>query len=91
MTVVQIELRAKEFLSLWNLLLPRHRTEQLEQFALWASTYSDTAIKRGIQRAAHKLRTEPNRTLDELFRYANGVICNVENNRERQPDVQTHI
>ena len=79
MTVQQQMTTAEQFTELWKALLPDCAMPTRQQFLIWAGTYSDDLVSRGINRAAAKVRkmrdTSPMST-DDAIRYATSVMKN---------------
>ena len=70
---------AKQYQQLWITLLPQHEAPEMSQFVMWAGTYPDALITRGIARAASKAQklapTAP-MTAEDAAKYASSVMRN---------------
>lgn len=80
MTIQQQFTAADQFVELWKALMPELEPPDLQQFLLWAGTYSDELVSRGINRAGAKARkmrgtTTPLSAYDAT-RYAASVMKN---------------
>lgn len=80
MTVVQQMTAADQFAELWKQLMPDYEVPPRQQFLVWAGTYSDELVSRGITRAAGKSRkmrdTATPMSADDCVRYAASVMRN---------------
>ena len=72
--------KAEQFEQLWQMLMPDIAAPDRQQFLLWAGTYSDDQVSRGINRAGIKVRklrgTPGAMTANEAARYATSVMRN---------------
>jgi hypothetical protein len=80
MTVQHQFIVAEQFVELWKAVMPQLEPPDLQQFLLWAGTYTDELVSRGINRAgakARKLRdTTTPMTAFDATRYAASVMKN---------------
>ena len=81
MTAVQQQMTsADQFGGFWKLLMPDSAVPGRQQFLIWAGTYSEELVTRGINRAAAKFRkmkcTETPMSLEDAVRYASSVMKN---------------
>ena len=80
MTAQQQLTAAQQYIQLWKALLPESAVPEHQQFLLWAGTYPDALVSRGITRAAAKTRrmrySETPLNLEAAVRYATSVMKN---------------
>lgn len=80
MTVQHQFIVAEQFVELWRAVMPHLEPPELQQFLLWAGTYSDELVSRGINRAGAKARkllgTTTPMTAFDATRYAASVMRN---------------
>jgi len=81
--------KAEEYLKLWNTLFPGRQSEDFRQFALWATSYSESSINIGFRRAVSKFTRNPNMDIASLLRYAGGVMHNTERPKDYDYDCAT--
>jgi hypothetical protein len=71
---------ASSFAELWKALLPQYKVPAAQQFLLWAGTYPEELVSRGISRAAAKSQRmqESGKSMaaEEAIRYAASVMKN---------------
>jgi hypothetical protein len=80
MTVQQQITSAVQFAEFWKLLMPEVAMPERQQFLMWAGTYNEELVSRGITRAAAKFRkmkgTDTPMSADDAIRYASSVMKN---------------
>lgn len=78
MTISEQKTAAEAARELWVMVLPDVEPPEPYRFFTWASNFSQSAITRGITRAAAKYRklkhSSTPMTAEEVGRYASGVM-----------------
>lgn len=79
MTIAEQLSAAEQYRTLWKALMPDIATPSHDQFLLWAGSYTEELVSRGVNRAARKGRklrdTKPMTTLEAVM-YASSVMKN---------------
>src|ERR1700684_960112 len=79
-TIDEQMVAAEKYEELWDAMMPDADSPEEDQFLLWAGSYSEELVSRGINRVARKYRkmrdTSEPMSLNDMVRYASSVMKN---------------